>query len=122
MKLLNEFFTIESAITNPGELVYCMHLNKEHYIYKAHFPNNPITPGVCILQIAQELIGKYLKVNLELQTLNNVKYMSIISPISNSTISLYITYIIFNETVKAKGIIKDDNVTFTKFSATYIKR
>ena len=33
----------------------------ESPIYKAHFPEYPITPGVTLLQIALELMGKTLK-------------------------------------------------------------
>ena len=33
----------------------------ESPIYKAHFPGYPITPGVTLLQIALELMGKKLR-------------------------------------------------------------
>lgn len=39
---------------------YRLRFNAEHPIYKAHFPDNPITPGVCFVQIAQDLLSKYL--------------------------------------------------------------
>lgn len=32
----------------------------ESPIYAAHFPGYPITPGVCIVQMAMELTGKHL--------------------------------------------------------------
>lgn len=121
MKLIDKFFTIITSDIKNGELIYNVNLNKEHYIYKAHFPNNPITPGVCILQIIQELIEQYLNINLELQILHNVKYMSIISPISNPGIAIHISYSQSNENVKVKGIIKTENIVFTKLSATYHK-
>lgn len=121
MKLFNTFFTIITSDFKDGELIYNVNLNKEHYIYKAHFPNNPITPGVCILQMIQELIEQYLNINLELQILHNIKYMSIISPISNPEIAIHISYSHSNENVKVKGIIKTENIVFTKLSATYHK-
>ena len=37
-----------------------MRLLPESPIYKAHFPEYPITPGVTLLQIALELMGKKL--------------------------------------------------------------
>ena len=33
-------------------------LNPDHEIYRAHFPGNPITPGVCIVQIISEVLGE----------------------------------------------------------------
>ncbi len=37
-----------------------MRLLPESPIYKAHFPEYPITPGVTLLQISLELMGKKL--------------------------------------------------------------
>lgn len=121
MKLLNDFFTIKSSKTNDGDLVYNIYLNKDHYIYKSHFPDNPITPGVCILQIAQELLENHLNINMQLQKVQNIKYMSIISPISVPEISLSISYSQSDVIVKAKGVIKNSNNIFTKFSTIYHK-
>ncbi|MDR0605106.1 MAG: hypothetical protein LBG80_12460 [Bacteroidales bacterium] len=33
-------------------------LNCNHKIFSGHFPDNPILPGVCALQIAKELLQK----------------------------------------------------------------
>ena len=120
MKLLNKFYTIESVQNNDNELVFQIKLNNEHYIYKAHFPENPITPGVCILQIAQELLEEHLSVRLELKILHNIKYMSILSPISTPNVSIQLLYTQNSEELKLKGTIKSESTTFSKFSSTYI--
>ena len=59
MKLLDSLFSIVSASSEDGRHVYTIRLNPEHFIYKAHFPGEPITPGVCIMQIAIELRSRY---------------------------------------------------------------
>ena len=38
-----------------------LQLHPEHEIYQAHFPGNPITPGVCQVQIVAELAGRQLQ-------------------------------------------------------------
>ena len=121
MKLLNDFFTISSSTENGNELIYNIHLNKEHFIYAAHFPGNPITPGVCIMQMVQELVEQHLNVKLQLKTLNNIKYMSVISPVTDADISISVSYTLNDDTVKIKGGIRNESATFTKYSATYIK-
>jgi len=52
MKLANEFYTL----LRHTETEFEVKLNAEHSIYRAHFPNNPITPGVCIVQMVKELL------------------------------------------------------------------
>jgi len=42
---------------------YRLQFNAEHPIYKAHFPDNPITPAVCFVQIAQDIVSMYLHKN-----------------------------------------------------------
>ena len=37
-----------------GQSGFNVILNPDHLIYKAHFPGQPVTPGVCILQMIQE--------------------------------------------------------------------
>ena len=55
MILKNSLYTIADKRMEGSGIFYQILLDKNHFIYKAHFPNEPITPGVCIIQIAKEL-------------------------------------------------------------------
>ena len=70
MKLLNSLYSIVSESVTESGRDYNIVLDAEHFIYKAHFPGEPITPGVCIMQIAVELLslhcGKPLAIDLSL--------------------------------------------------------
>lgn len=65
---------------------YTIELNPSCVIYQAHFPKEPITPGVCIVQIGKELIEELLtekmsvSCKLEIVKVKNVKFLSVISP------------------------------------------
>ena len=80
MVFLNELYTISNSNQNNGNAVFNIKLNPGHFIYKAHFPNEPITPGVCIIQIALELLELYLKRSLQISQVKNVKFLSVMSP------------------------------------------
>lgn len=80
MRLLGSLYTIESAGLTEQGCDYAILLDPEHFIYKAHFPGEPITPGVCIMQIAIELLGEYLGSPLSLNCAKNVKYLKTIEP------------------------------------------
>lgn len=81
MKLLNDLFTIVSDQEQPTGHDYTIALNPEHFIYQAHFPDEPITPGVCIMQIAQELLQETVGEALVVEMVKNVKFLRIISPL-----------------------------------------
>lgn len=80
MKLLDSLFSIVSASSEDGRHVYTIRINPEHFIYKAHFPGEPITPGVCIMQIAIELMSETCGHPLVLKCAKNIKFLKVISP------------------------------------------
>lgn len=80
MKLLDSLFHIVSEREGEGCFVYTVELNPQHFIYKAHFPGEPITPGVCIMQMAVELLGKKSGHTLSLECARSIKFLRVISP------------------------------------------
>ena len=81
MKLLNSLYRIVSESVTESGRDYNIVLDAEHFIYKAHFPGEPITPGVCIMQIAVELLSLHCGQNLVIETVKNIKFLKIISPL-----------------------------------------
>ena len=57
--LNSTFYTIRKRTDTEGGVDYRVSLNASHIIYEAHFPGNPVTPGVCIIQIVKELVEAY---------------------------------------------------------------
>ncbi len=76
----NSLYRVEAAEHVDNGVVYTISLNADHVIYKAHFPGEPITPGVCMLQIAVELLSDAAGVSLELSSVKNVKYLNVLHP------------------------------------------
>jgi len=76
MILKDDFFKIIEQNGND----FLIKLNKNHWIYRAHFPQNPITPGVILVQIVLELSEIITKCNLFLQKIKNVKFLAVINP------------------------------------------
>ena len=60
MELKNNLYTIVSKEGVGLMVSYTIKLIPSCVIYQAHFPGEPITPGVCIVQMAKELIEKLL--------------------------------------------------------------
>lgn len=80
MKLQNSLFTVLSHTETENRHDFNIRLDAEHFIYKAHFPGEPITPGVCIMQIALELMEEAAEKKLEVKCVKNVKFLRIITP------------------------------------------
>lgn len=117
MILKDQLFTITKRQEKEGKTVFSIALNPECFIYKAHFPGNPITPGVCIIQTACELLGELEGRKLEVTEIKNVKFLNILSPVSNKNVEFVFNSIDHEDSkAKAKIDVKDGEELFTSIS------
>ena len=120
--LLDNFYKIEQQTEIDSGFEYTISLNKEHAIYKAHFPGNPITPGVCIIQICKELMEQHTGESLFLQKIQNVKFLSIIDPTVKNTIKVsFLKISSETEGYKCSVLVYSETTQFTKLSM-YLQR
>ena len=120
MRLTEGFFIIESTQDTGGGLEAVLRTNPEHPIYKAHFPGSPITPGVCIIQAAGELLERKLGRKLYLKTVKNVKFLSVIIPEEGKNIKYSLSNIVEDEKgCKAQIIVSDETSVYAKISLIF---
>lgn len=80
MTLHNNLYTHHHTTTSDLGTDFALTLRAESPIYAAHFPDRPITPGVCIVQTAVELLGAYLRKHCHLVRIKNAKFLSVVTP------------------------------------------
>ena len=100
MKMLNSLYRIRSKELSDSFVRYDIQLDASHFIYQAHFPGAPITPGVCIIQIAEELLEDHIGRKLSIRKIKNVKFLNVISPLVTPCISY-----VFEKTQSSPTII-----------------
>ena len=86
MQLKNNLYKIIRKEGVGPVVNYAIELIPSCVIYAAHFPGEPITPGVCIVQMGKELEQRSTPCKLMITKVKNVKFLSIISP--NETLQL----------------------------------
>jgi 3-hydroxyacyl-[acyl-carrier-protein] dehydratase len=53
--LLDNFYTILSSESSDSTTwTIQIELNPDHTVYQGHFPEHPVVPGVCLLQLIKE--------------------------------------------------------------------
>jgi 3-hydroxyacyl-[acyl-carrier-protein] dehydratase len=117
--LENSFYTVTNAESIDNSYRVSAELNASHQIYKAHFPENPITPGVCLLQMILEILNSKFERNLRFIKARNIKYLKVINPLENPKIEFIIQYKTENDLIIADISIESGETVFTKVSATY---
>jgi len=94
-------------------------LNPSHAIFEGHFPNNPITPGVCMIQIIKEITEDLVQEKLQLEKVSNVKFVAKINPFVHPKLDLKLNIAKENDEIKVKNSSYFEEVTALKMSAIF---
>jgi 3-hydroxyacyl-[acyl-carrier-protein] dehydratase len=121
MKLKDDFFKVKTFCQTTTGMDFTIELNPEHTIFEAHFPNNPITPGVYIIQIVKELSQEMLKRELLLKNAKNIKFLNVINPIENKEVTVSISFSSESEgEYKIGSVVFSGEKQFSKLSMIFI--
>lgn len=117
--LIEGLYVIKDYEYDQGTASATIQLNKEHPIFKGHFPGNPVMPGVCMIQIIKELTEKATGTQLFLRVSSNIKFMAIINPEKNDILHLILNISINEREVKVKNTTTFQDTLALKLSATF---
>ena len=82
--LRNSFYDIVHRDQN----VYTIRFNAKHPIFLGHFPERPIVPGACIVQIAEELAALSFGHPIRFTAIRDLKFRQPITPDQEITIRI----------------------------------
>lgn len=125
MKLKNNLYKIISKEEVNSIFNYTVELNPSCMIYEAHFPGEPITPGVCIVQIGKEVIEDLLleqssvSRRLEIIKAKKIKFLSVISPNETPILTYQVRKLVFSDdkmTVETQIVVNSDDKSMAKIS------
>ena len=125
MKLKNNLYKIISKEEVNSIFNYTVELNPSCVIYQAHFPGEPITPGVCIVQIVKEVIEDLLleqssaSRRLEIIKAKNIKFLSVISPNETPILTYQVRKLVFSDdkmTIETQIVVNSDDKSMAKIS------
>jgi 3-hydroxyacyl-[acyl-carrier-protein] dehydratase len=118
MKLINDFYHIVSKQTTEEGYACKVSLNERHPFYSVHFPGNPVTPGVCLLQIATEILEHKYNRRLLLTKAANIKFKRLVAPDDQPTF-VFSKILFQNDCLKTLVSIEDRESQFVKMSLQY---
>lgn len=120
--ILTDFYTLEGyEKSENGSFSASITLNQNHEIFKGHFPGNPVTPGVCMMQIIKELTEEFTGNKLFLKSASNVKFMAIINPFETPNLTMQLDIKEVDNDVKVKNTTAFGETIALKMSVNYTK-
>lgn len=113
-------FEINQITVNENQIHAQVFINKESIIYDAHFPGDPITPGICQLQLVQDIFCEaFPQYNAQLQHAKQIKYVDVLRPTLYNQVEVHIGYHISEELAHIDASIFNMNIVFFKGKLRY---
>ena len=120
MSLKNDFYTVKENKPSENGLNAVIELNPAHAIYKGHFPQMPVVPGVCQVQIIKEMLEEQFDKTMTMITGDNIKFTGMIIPTQNQIVNMEMTWSKSEDgSIKAEAKLFFEATIFTKFKGTF---
>jgi 3-hydroxyacyl-[acyl-carrier-protein] dehydratase len=116
---LNDFFTYRIIESAPGTIKSRVTVDVGHPLYKGHFPQQPVTPGVVLLEIIRVVISSVFKKNLMLESAKEIKFMAAVLPDQVSEMDLNIEYIESGGKINTNCIISEKDRIYAKLKGEF---
>lgn len=118
--LTGKFFTIVSQQRPDAQSVHTViDWNAAHPVFAGHFPDQPVVPGVCMMQTIQELLSAAVGKELLVEKASNMKFLNMIDPRHTPQVTIELSWTPDDAAFKANAIIKHDTTTFLKFQGRF---
>ena len=116
MILKDSLFTVIDKHIETIRAEITVALNARHPIYAGHFPTDPITPGVCVTQIAVELCEMLFHQKLELTGAKSIKFLNLIRPSEHSQVTYELDWRLMEGSYLLKVVVRSADTIFAKCS------
>lgn len=91
--LQGNFFTITDIKIEGESIKAVLEINPAHEIFNGHFPQTPVVPGVCMMQMVKEVMENVVEKETKLVRADHMKFLSVINPNETKIIQLDAKYI-----------------------------
>ncbi|KAA5536601.1 3-hydroxyacyl-ACP dehydratase [Taibaiella lutea] len=117
--LKNNFYTIQLLIPSEQGLSAVIHINPDHEIFKGHFPDKPVVPGVCMIQIVKELLEEQRSSSLLFQKGNQIKFLQLLVPVRDENIEVNVSWRENETGFQTTADFKKEGVAIFKLSGVF---
>ena len=113
------FYTIDDFLQSDNQVRATITFDPGHEVYKGHFPEQAVVPGVLQIQLIRELTEKALGQKLMLGKMDFAKFLHLILPNKNASLYVVIDLNQTTEGLNVSATIRDENLTYTKIKGSF---
>jgi 3-hydroxyacyl-[acyl-carrier-protein] dehydratase len=114
--LVQDLYYIKQIKSSDG-IQAVIEINAVHPIFRGHFPEIPVLPGVCMIQIIKELIEMEEQISTTLKHSDMIKFLSMLNPELSNILDVDIKFKErTSEYIAYNAVIKNEAITIIKNS------
>ena len=113
--LLNDYFRIDNRTDEGNESLFSITLLPEYCAYEGHFPGNPVSPGVCNIQMIKECAEQLAGKRFFLGFISRCKLSAVITPQTTPQLSVRMQLSEAEGLYAVNAVVSDGETTFIEF-------
>lgn len=115
-----DFYSLNNfIIPETGKVQAEVKLNASHAIFNGHFPESPVVPGVCLVQISKEMLEKSLNTTTQLTQSSQVKFLAVVDPTVNAVLQIALDTKEQDGLISVNAVISAGEKVFFKFKGVF---
>jgi 3-hydroxyacyl-[acyl-carrier-protein] dehydratase len=88
--LKGNFYTIKESSGEGNTFKMKIQFNAAHDIFKGHFPDLPVVPGVCQTQMLVEALEYLLQRPVHMKVASHIKFLALLNPVKDNLLDMEI--------------------------------
>lgn len=120
--IIEDLYTYEVREHRENTIEAVIRVNENCVVYEGHFPDFPVTPGVCQVLMIKEILEDELHIRLRLSSAGNIKFTSMHTPADARIIEAKISYVKDGNNYKTNGLLFQGDNIYLRFRGEFDRR
>ncbi|MDR2773616.1 MAG: beta-hydroxyacyl-ACP dehydratase [Tannerella sp.] len=113
--LLDDYYRIDSRTDAGDDVLFSVTLLPECCVYAGHFPGNPVSPGVCNIQMIKECAVQLTGEPLFLGYISQCRLSAVITPQTTPHLQIRMQLSEADNVYNVCATVYDDTTTYMNF-------
>jgi len=113
--LNNDYYKIDGCTKDGDETLFDVTLLPGYCVYEGHFPGNPVSPGVCNIQMIKECAEQLAGKRFFLGYISRCKLLAVITPQTTPHLCVRMSLTEKDGLCEIKAVVRDADTTYIEF-------
>ena len=112
------FFELISLAESEDQYNASVRLNPDHPVYNGHFPDQPVAPGVMLMNMCREVAEQARGEEVRIRSARSIKFVKVVDPTKIQDLELALKFVEGEDGTRFQCSAKAGEDTYFKIIAT----